>query len=242
MGFDKWSFRDIFVMIWALSIASIAIIFVCVSLGNLIFENSSNIASWLQAIGGLIMVGITVALYYLGEKRRDEERSEEKQLEVDEAKFYFLNHAGLFMSVPTYGITNQINYFKNVGSGRRGNISNYPAVFLFNQIYPQIERLQSELQEFMCMQVPLGIPRMCITHVDKHKRIINEIFSLAALSKFHLDKLEGLSDIRKPFTDEYMVFHLEQAEDHLKHYVPRLQLLTKEFEEVNESLLAFMRS
>lgn len=59
MGFDSWSLRDKIVMSWGLIIASIALIFICVSLGNLISDNSANIASWVQAIGSIAAIGAT---------------------------------------------------------------------------------------------------------------------------------------------------------------------------------------
>lgn len=56
MGFDSWSLRDKVVMIWGLVLASATLLFVGVSLGNLISENSSNIASWVQAIGSIAAI------------------------------------------------------------------------------------------------------------------------------------------------------------------------------------------
>lgn len=53
MLWDKSSWPERVIVIWGLLIASSAVIYVAVSLSNLIFENSSNIADWVQALGSI---------------------------------------------------------------------------------------------------------------------------------------------------------------------------------------------
>jgi hypothetical protein len=81
MGFDSWSIRDKIVLIWALVIASIAVLFVCVSLGNLFSENSSIIASWAQAI--VSMIAIIAGAWGLNWQTREAHRLQKHKEEED---------------------------------------------------------------------------------------------------------------------------------------------------------------
>lgn len=56
---DSSSWPERVVVIWGLLIASSAVLYVAVSLSNLIFENSSNIASWVQALGSVVAIFAT---------------------------------------------------------------------------------------------------------------------------------------------------------------------------------------
>ena len=199
-------------------------------------------AAWVQAIGALIMVGLTVALFYLGEYRRNEERLEEKKLEMDEAKFYFLLNGASFTTIYTYPLPNQFTFYDPNKIGERGTILHYPAVFLFMQVYPQLEKLHAEFQEFMIMQVPLGVPRLCVSHIEGHRRVVSQIYNVVTANKFYIDKIEEYKDIRGLSIDGYDQIIFEEMEVVLKYYIPHLQRLTSELKEVHESLLAFMRS
>lgn len=78
MGFDSWSFRDKIIMTWSLIIASVAVIFVCVSLGNLISDNSSNIAAWVQAVGSIAAIVFTAlgTRWQIGKSRKLQEEAD----------------------------------------------------------------------------------------------------------------------------------------------------------------------
>ncbi|WP_312593938.1 hypothetical protein [Comamonas terrigena] len=80
MNFDSWSLRDKIIIIWALSIATTAILFVCVSLGNLLSDNSSTIASWAQAIvsAGAIIAGALGLNWQMREAHRLQLKKEEE--------------------------------------------------------------------------------------------------------------------------------------------------------------------
>lgn len=62
MLWDKSSWPERIVVIWGLLIASVAVLFVAVSVSNLISENSSNIANWVQALGSIVAIIATALI------------------------------------------------------------------------------------------------------------------------------------------------------------------------------------
>ena len=96
MGFDSWSLRDKVVMIWGLIIASVALLFVGVSLGNLISENSSNIASWVQAIGSIAAI---LGVWWQTTTQISAEKTRRQQEEVQKARATLRRSSYLLNSV-----------------------------------------------------------------------------------------------------------------------------------------------
>lgn len=64
---------DRFIAVWACFLVTCAIVFVCAGLSGVIFENSSNIASWVQAVGsvGAICGGVWAVQHQIKEQRMD---------------------------------------------------------------------------------------------------------------------------------------------------------------------------
>lgn len=96
MGFDSWSLRDKVVMIWGLIIASVALVFVGVSLGNLISENSSNIASWVQAIGSIAAI---LGVWWQTKTQISAEKTRRREEEVQKARANLRRSSYLLKSV-----------------------------------------------------------------------------------------------------------------------------------------------
>lgn len=63
MLWGKSSRAEKAVVIWALALATVALLFVLVALGSAVSDNSSNVASWVQAVGSIaaIAAGFGVA-------------------------------------------------------------------------------------------------------------------------------------------------------------------------------------
>ncbi|HTH11943.1 MAG TPA: hypothetical protein VMA55_20420 [Acidovorax sp.] len=63
MVWDKSSRAEKAVVIWALALVTVALLVVLVALGNAVSDNSSNVASWVQAVGSIaaIAAGFGVA-------------------------------------------------------------------------------------------------------------------------------------------------------------------------------------
>lgn len=77
MFWDKSSRAEKAVVIWALVLVTAALLVVLVALGSVVSDNSSNVASWVQAVGSIaaIRMGVWGVQHQLEEQRR--ERSKE---------------------------------------------------------------------------------------------------------------------------------------------------------------------
>lgn len=237
MGFDKWSLRDKAIMVWGLVIATVALVFVGVSLGNVISDNSANIASWVQAIGALIMVGISVSIFVIGESRRNKEKDEEMKLLVDEAKFFLLRHASAFIGVYTYAFGNQLEFYKPERRGSGQNLASFPAVTLFMQVTPQIERLHADFQEFMQMQVPMGVPKLCISHIHKHCTIVSQINNILDVNRLNLQKIIELKQSYFCDLDDNSLMIATELEENFSMYIPYLVKYNNELKNAHETML-----
>lgn len=237
MGFDSWSLRDKVVMVWGLVIATVALVFVGVSLGNVLSDNSANIASWVQAIGALIMVGISVSIFVIGENRRNEEKKEERDLLIDEAKFYLLRHGSAFLGIYTYAFSSQLIFYRPENRGRGNTLFHFPAVSLFIHMIPQIQQLHAEFQEFMQMQVPMGVPKLCVGHIHQHYSIVTLINNILDSNKLNVEKIRTLEKSRNTAYEQPELSILEEMEDHLSLYVPHLIKLNNELKIAHEKML-----
>lgn len=237
MGFENWSLRDKAIMVWGLAIATVALVFVGVSLGNVISDNSANIASWVQAIGALIMVGISVSIFVIGESRRNKEKEEEMKLLVDEAKFFLIRHGSAFTGVYTYAFGNQLAFYKPDRSGEGKSLASFPAVTLFMQVIPQIERLHADFQEFMQMQVPMGVPKLCISHIHKHCTLVSQINSILDANRHNVQKIIELQKSYFCNLDDYELIMVKELEEQLGMYIPYLVKYNNELKNAHETML-----
>lgn len=82
MLWEKSSRAEKAVVIWALALASVALLVVLVAFGSAVSDNSSNVASWVQAVGSIaaIAAGFRVARFQVEEQRR-EQRARDAEIE-----------------------------------------------------------------------------------------------------------------------------------------------------------------
>lgn len=168
MGFYKWSFRDKFVAIWALSIATVALLFVCVSVSNLIIENSANIASWLQAIvamaaiiAGALGLNWQVRVSHQLQKAKEEESSRKEMRRQYLVLAYKLSELSSFggtivntesdwaddwvtMRLRCQQVRNELNNF---------NVSDFPTPFIIGQMIVLKSHLNA-IQIFLDAEMP----------------------------------------------------------------------------------------
>lgn len=198
-------------------------------------------APWVQAIGSLIMVGIAVFTFYAGESRREVERQEEKKLDLDEAKFFLLRNGKSFTGIYSYAFTNQMIYYDPNHRGKGNTLFYYPAVNLFSKIYPQIENLYGEFNEFMQMQVPMGVPRACIEHIDKHQRLVSQLFSIINSNRLHIERIKEICERPGKIIQYHEIEIFEEMDRDLEIYIPHLKRLNLELVDAQNSLLKLFR-
>lgn len=198
-------------------------------------------ATWVQAIGSLVMVGISVFIFYAGESRREAERHEEKRLDLDEARFFFLRNGNSFTSIYAYAFTNYMIYYNPNHRGKGQTLFYYPAVNLFSKIYPEIEKLYREFNEFMQMQVPMGVPRTCIAHIDKHQRIVNQLYTIIESNRLHIERIKTICNRPGKIIDYYELESLSEMDNVLEYYIPHLKKLNLELVDAQNDLLKLFR-
>lgn len=102
----KWSAFDRVIAVWVCVIASCALIFVFSSLSGIIWENSSTVASWVQAIGSIAAI---LAGFYLSERTLRVQYEQQIQRDLEEKRYLrrmqYCVLADKFESAEALGIT-----------------------------------------------------------------------------------------------------------------------------------------
>lgn len=88
----KWNALDRAIAIWVCLIGTCAVIFVCAGLSGLIFENSSNVASWVQAVGSIVAIlsGFLVAERTVKKQHAQQMEKEHEERRIRERIQYYL--------------------------------------------------------------------------------------------------------------------------------------------------------
>jgi len=106
MFWDNSSRVEKAIVIWALTLVSVALLVVLVALGSAVSDNSSNVASWVQAVGSIaaIAAGFRVARFQLDEQRREQRARDaetERQIKRKQCALLFDRYTALFAFVDT---------------------------------------------------------------------------------------------------------------------------------------------
>lgn len=136
---------------------------------------SKDAASWVQAVGSLILVGVTVFIFYIGEEGRKRDKKEDKAKDIDEARIYILSNSNLFSSIEFFLELDDIYQYSGKRVGSPNNIYYYPALNYFLIYKDAVQELNWMYEEFLQMQVPMGVPKLCVVHVYEQYKIIKQI-------------------------------------------------------------------
>lgn len=135
-------------------------------------------AAWVQAVGSLVLVGVTVFLFYAGEKQRKIEKDAERKKDIDKAKMYLLQNGDVFGELEIFVKFNSIHNYDDSRRGEGSNLYHYPSLQYYYDEYESIRRICVAYEIFMQMQVPLGVPDLCVSYIFEQQKIIRKISKL----------------------------------------------------------------
>lgn len=103
---DKSSWPERALAIWALTIASVGMLFVAVSISGLISENSANVASWVQAIGSIVAIASGAGCVYWQMRRQQKDA---ENLRVGEVQMIYgiIFHCRMAAGMVEHAIRNE---------------------------------------------------------------------------------------------------------------------------------------
>lgn len=204
------------------------------SVVDLLSEN--NAAAWVQAVGSLVLVGVTVFLFYAGEKQRKTEKDAERKKDIDKAKMYLLQNGNVFGELEIFVMTNSIRNYDDSRRGEGSNLYHYPALDYYYVEYESIRRICVTYEIFMQMQVPMGVPDLCVSYIYEQQKIIRQISSLVNEERRCIVDLLALKAMRKRSfkTDELLL--VAEMDLEFSYTIPLLKNLINELKSSYERM------
>jgi hypothetical protein len=185
-------------------------------------------AAWVQAIGSLILVGVTVFLFFAGESRRNIEKDAERKIDIDKAKLFLLQNGNVFGEIEVFSKLNQIHYYDDSRRGEGSNLFYYPALDYFYVEYESIKKLCWEFEVFMQMQVPIGVPELCVPYVFEQQKIIRQISNFVREDRKAINDLLRLKASRKRSFENYELLWVAEIDYEFSCSIPMLKKLINE--------------
>jgi len=191
-------------------------------------EDHSGLASWVQAFGALALIGITVWLHFLGDRRNKIDSENRKQGERDSAKLFILRNSAAFNSIDMVLLSHALNNYSEKNRGKGSTLFFFPTVEMFINLKRHVDQMTLDFHELMTLQVYQGVPEILAVHIYKLNITTGRISNTFCKSDRLIERLDYFINSNKKKFDVFECFELEDLEINLKFLVPHLMNIVKE--------------
>lgn len=200
-------------------------------------ENSSELASWIQAIGALAIIWATYQLHNETKTRLDMELIEKKRLERAKSKIFIVQNSEIFLAIDVFvgHIDSQINLCNQ-------DFVEFKAVEFFRDMSRHVDSLNDTNGKIKELLSKNAVPDLCVENFYKISLILgkvtdsfanmtsqsNVLFTLAMMGSISEIKSDPIEKNNAQYLEECLhpyIFHIKNFKIELKNERDELRKL-----------------